>query len=152
SESAAYARIEAARTARRFPQILALLADASITLTTVVVLAPVLDARNHVEVLARARHKSKREVQEIVAQLRPAPAVCSSVRKLPAVLRPVRAVAPPVPGTGGGLSGLQNVSEGTPPDGAAPVVAHPPAVVPLAPERYKVQFTVNAETHAKLRR
>ena len=37
---------------------------------------------------------------------------------------------------------------------AAPtsVARRPPEIKPLAPERYKVQFTVSQETHAKLRR
>ena len=45
SEHAAYGRIEAARAARRFPVILDLLSDGSITLTTVTLLAPHLHVR-----------------------------------------------------------------------------------------------------------
>ena len=38
---------------------------------------------NHEDVLARARHKGKREVEALVASLRPLPSVPSTIRKLP---------------------------------------------------------------------
>jgi hypothetical protein len=84
SEHAAYGRIEAARTARRHPVILDMLAAGSVNLTTVCLLAPHLTEENHVDVLNAAHHKSKREVEHLVASLRPQPAVPSVVRKLPA--------------------------------------------------------------------
>ena len=52
-------------------------------LTAIGLLAPHLTADNHDRVLGAARHKSKREVEVIVAALRPQPAVASSVRRLP---------------------------------------------------------------------
>jgi hypothetical protein len=83
SEHAAYARIEAARTARKFPVVLNLLTDGSITLTTVGLLTTHLTSNNHDELLEAARHKSKREVEQQVAALRPLPPVPSVLRKLP---------------------------------------------------------------------
>ena len=83
SEHAAYGRIEAARAARRFPVILDLLSDGSVTLTAVTLLAPHLTADNHLEVPSQARHKSKRDVEHLVARLRPQPSVPATVRKLP---------------------------------------------------------------------
>ena len=47
SEHAAYGRIEAARAARRFPVVLDLLSEASLTLTSVTLLAPHLTPTNH---------------------------------------------------------------------------------------------------------
>ena len=85
SEHAAYGRIEAARAARRFPSILDQLADGHLTLTTVGLLAPHLTPVNHEELLSSARHKSKREVEHIVAAVRPLPAVAPVIRKLPAL-------------------------------------------------------------------
>src|SRR5262245_26968627 len=76
-------RIEAARAARRCPSIVDLLADGSITLTPVTLLGPHLTPENHREVLTSALHKNKREVEEIVARLRPQPPVAAVVRKLP---------------------------------------------------------------------
>jgi len=83
SEAATYSRITAARAARRFPVILALLADGAITLTTITLLAADLTDENHEALLEAARHKSKDDVQKLVAALHPQPDIASSVRKLP---------------------------------------------------------------------
>ena len=83
SEHAAYGRIEAPRAAGRFPVLLELLADGSINLTTVGLLAAHLTPENHRQILDEVRHQPKRAVEEIVARLRPKPDVPSSVRKLP---------------------------------------------------------------------
>ena len=85
SEHAAYGRIEAARTARRFPVILDLMADGAVTLTTVCLVGPHLTPENHVDLLSKVRHRSKRDVEQLIAALRPLPAIPSSVRKLPPV-------------------------------------------------------------------
>ena len=71
SEHAAYNRIEAARAARRFPIILQRISEGEITLTAVRLLAPHLTLENHGDVLARARHKNKRDVEFLVASLHP---------------------------------------------------------------------------------
>jgi hypothetical protein len=86
SEHAAYNRIETARAARRFPSILGLVESAAVTLTTVRLLAPHLTEANHRDVLEHARHKSKREVELLVATLHPRPDVPSAVRKLPSTI------------------------------------------------------------------
>jgi hypothetical protein len=145
SEHAAYNRIETARIARRFPIVLDGLVDGSFTLTTVCLLAAHLTPENHREVLDAARHKSKREVEVLVARLRPLPPVPSCVRKLPA--GPV--VTPPValPMAGSDARNAEST--------AAPTPSRPPrpsVVTPLTPENYKVQVTVGRETIVKLRR
>ena len=150
SEHAAYGRIEAARASRSYPIILDLLADGALTLTAVGLLRSHLTSQNHREVLEAARHRSKREVEELIARLRPQPAVPASVRKLPCAAQPVARPA----------DGLQSIPESK--TAKAPGLVGPPAAVvsaerkasmvrPLAPERYRIQFTVSAETHAKLR-
>lgn len=83
SEHSAYLRIEAARAAQRFPPILDRLADGSLHLTAVSLLAPHLTAANHADLLESAKHQSKRDVEHLVACLRPQPDVPSLVRKLP---------------------------------------------------------------------
>jgi hypothetical protein len=145
SEHAAYGRIEAARAARRHPVILDMLSAGSVNLTTVCLLAPHLTEENHVDVLNTARHKSKREVEHLVASLRPQPAVPSVVRKLPDRVSST---------TVGTATATTWTPEGAPLVVPAPTT-QPPArsvVSPLAPERYKVQFTVTRETYDKLRR
>jgi hypothetical protein len=91
SEHAAYGRIEAARAARRVPRILDELATGALTLTSVCLLAPLLEEENAAEVLAAARHKSKREVERLVATLRPAAPVAPIIRKLPTRPQPAGA-------------------------------------------------------------
>jgi hypothetical protein len=151
SEHAAYGRIEAARAARQFPVILDMLADASITLTTVTLLSGHLTPANHRDVLDSARHKSKREVEQIVAGLRPLPPVPSAVRKLPAPRRSARLQTQPSDSAPAG-DRVDGPAHPVVPTSATPLVARPSAVVPLAPARYKIQFTANVETYSKLRR
>jgi hypothetical protein len=91
SEHEAYNRIEAARAARRFPLVLERLAQGTVNLTTVRLLAPHLTPGNHVEVLESARGLRKPQVEELVARLMPRADVPASIRKLPA---PKPAVAP----------------------------------------------------------
>ena len=66
SEHAAYGRIEAARVARKFPVVLDLLADGSCISRRSRCWRPHLTPENHATVLAAARHKSKRAIEEIV--------------------------------------------------------------------------------------
>jgi len=73
AEHAAYDRIEVARAARRFPTILRELAAGAVTLTTIRLLAPHLTVENHAALLAEARRRTRREVEQIVARLRPRP-------------------------------------------------------------------------------
>jgi hypothetical protein len=82
AEGAAYNRIEASRAARRFPAILTALEEGAIALTTIRLVAPHLTTTNHQDVLARARHKGKREIEELVASLRPAGALQTAIHDL----------------------------------------------------------------------
>lgn len=151
SEHAAYLRIEAARMARRFPVILDRLADGSLHLSAVSLLGPHLTAANHRDVLDAATHKTKREVEQLVARLRPQPDVPVVIRKLPA---PPAASVPgsalPIPRTLPADEESLCAALTTPPTPAAATM-HPPEIKPLAPERFKVQFTVSRDTYDKLR-
>ena len=141
----AYGRIEAARAARRFPEIQELLAEGAITLTAVGLLAPHLTDTNHVELLNSARHKIKREVEQLVVQLHPRPDVPSSIRRLPTPKIRASSQAP----AGDALPAGDRHEPGPP----VPAPSNAPVLpAPLAPERYKVQFTVGRATYEKLRR
>ena len=151
SEHAAYGRIEAARAAQKFPRILEKLADGSITLTTICLLSNHLTQENHERLLESATHKTRRDVEELVAALHPMPAVPSTVRKLPQpkvlTLAPLETKAePPMPSPEANSTASST--------GAEPSLLRspaPPIVRPLAPARYKVQFSIGRETHQKLR-
>ncbi len=84
SEYEAYTRIAAARAGRRFPLVFECLARGDVHLSAVDLLAPHLTEENHVELLGWARHRTKREVERIVAEVAPRPAVGAMVRRLPA--------------------------------------------------------------------
>jgi hypothetical protein len=145
SEHAAYLRIEAARAARAFPLILERLAEGALHLTAISLIAPHLTPANHREILGAACHRSRREVDQLVACLRPRPDVPAVVRKLPA--------PKPVPRTKTSQTPREPSADDSP-DTARPVTTlttRPPEVKPLAPERYKVQFTVSRATYDKLR-
>jgi len=147
SEHAAYARIEAARASRKFPVILDLLADGSLNLTTVGLIARHLTRDNHRDVLLQAKGKTKRQVEELVARLHPQPDVPSTIRKLPA---PVPHAPMPILSAPPAESRFAAAAPQPPPALAPPPPR--PSVEPLAPDRYKVQFTASSATCAKLRR
>jgi 5-methylcytosine-specific restriction endonuclease McrA len=159
SEDAAYTRVEVARAARRFPVVLDGLADGSWTVTTIRLLGRHLTTDNHERVLDEARHRSKREVELLVARLAPRPDAPSLVRKLPVGAPLPRAGAPngdpPSRKEVEALVTSAATTEAVPAPAwpaAAPAVRSAPAVSPLSPERYRVQLTVGQETHDKLRR
>src|SRR3990172_9012086 len=103
----------------------------SVTLTTVGLLAPHLTAENHRDLLERAWGKSKRAVEELLAALAPQPPVPAVVRRLPTPR----------------FSSAASALTAAPP----PPQGRPATVAPVAPARYKVQFTATAETYEKLR-
>jgi hypothetical protein len=148
SEHVAYNCIQAARAARRFPLVLDRLAAGSVNLTTMRVLGPYLSADNHVEVLDEAAGRSKREAEAIVARVAPMPDVPSFLRKLPTASVPVAAAASPAsaPGPADAVSPTPPFPSGGPTRPAARAI-----VFALAPERFRVQFTVGKDTHEKLR-
>ena len=150
SEAEAYLRITVARAAREHPMLLILLGDGRLHLTGIAKLTPYLTRENRDVLLKRAAHKSKRQIEELIAELAPRPDAPGTIRKLPE-RRPLQALTT---GLGPDRVAVPVLELG--PDGARPSpgpAAVPAAVVqPLAPARYKVQFTARAEFHDKLER
>src|SRR6476661_8014027 len=68
SEDAASKRIQAARVARQFPAILEALAEGQLHLSAVVLLAPYLTRENAGDLLAGASHRTKAEIEELLAR------------------------------------------------------------------------------------
>jgi HNH endonuclease len=167
AEGAAYNRIEAARAARRFSELLVALEDGALTLTAVRLLAPHFTPDNHRELIARARHKSKRDVELLVAALAPRAPVATVVRRLPE-RRTVPVADLPTPSltpSGHGKinqttepersrarAGVAAGSAGSPSTAAQPCRPLAASVTPLSPAHYRLQVTLREETHAKLRR
>ncbi len=178
SGAEAYLRITAARLSRKYPAVLTMLADGRLHLSGIAILAPHLTVEN-AETLQQAKHKSKRQIEELVAVLPPKDDVPTVIRRLPERGRidvSVQAQQAPAahahalwehptlalplgpepgptvdPGHDSGFPARQLRPDGV--GSSSPTVPAPPAVVqPLAPARYKVQFTANASLHAKLSR
>ena len=151
SEAEAYLRIAAARASREHPILLTMLGDSRLHLTGIAKLAPHLTRENRDTLLKRAVHKSKRQIEELVAEIAPRPDVLAVMRKLPQRRTPQASVVPA--GTDPMTVSMLELR----PDGVAPMAPAstpaPPAVVqPLAPARYKIQFTASAALQAKLER
>jgi hypothetical protein len=155
SESEAYLRICVARSARKFPIILGMLADGRLHLSGIAKLAPHLTTANHESLLERAAYRSKRKIEELVAEISPKPDVPASIRKLPErsgrttsaraeKLRP-DAVGRTESADSAHIRGSADIRPGVT---KAPYVAPEP----LSPTRYKIQFTASAEFRDKLER
>jgi hypothetical protein len=83
SEAIAYHRIHSARAARAYPLLLERLRRGELHLSGVKLLAPHLTPENHVELLERARHQSKRAIEALLADRAPKLDAPSLVRRLP---------------------------------------------------------------------
>jgi hypothetical protein len=147
SEGEAQLRILVARATREHPILLTMLADGRLHLSGIARLAPSLTAENRDALIARAVHKSKREIEELVAELAPRPDVPSVIRKLPdrpLVLPAVEAHAE--------LRRDEAPASAPPLPSPRPAPPPHPAFQPIAPSRYKVAFTAGAELRDKLER
>lgn len=132
ADDAALKRIRAARIARRYPQIFEMIADGRLHLSGVVMLAPHLTDKNVDGALAAATHRSKADIEMLVARIAPEP-------DRPTTIVPIDAPQEILP--------APQVAPGPPP--VAPPVTH---VKPLAPERFALQVTISGATREKLER
>ena len=150
SEDAACRRIDVARAAREFPAILPAIASGDLTLSSALLLAKHLNAENAAGLLAAAAGKTRREVEQLLAERFPQADLVASVT-------PLTPAAPLAPASALGLSapariGVMELSrEAMPISTPAAASAPHPRVTPLAPERFGVQFTASARAHEQLR-
>jgi hypothetical protein len=142
------------------------------------VLAPVLTQDNHRRLLRAATHKTKRQVEVLVADLCPQPDVPSSMRKLPSARSSTTGdpphnatldLLPPAPTPTSVPGPERSEQHAKTPDAPAheglpegllacnhpqTLVAARPAnaatIKPLGQERYRVQFTADKELHDQL--
>jgi hypothetical protein len=127
SENEAFFRINAARAVRRFPELLDRLADGSLSLTTLKLVAPHL-SEDDKQLLDAAAGKSRRQVEELVAARLPEQPTVSAVRKLP------------------DLEGRR----------AEPTAPLPPSrravVAPVSADQYRITITASREMRDELSR
>ena len=180
SEDVAVKRIRAARAARRYRVILEMLADGRLHLTATALLSHRLTPGNAQELLAAAVHRSKREIERMLAERFPQADVPTVVQAVPATnslpapgpvntwaavalsavdaavaaaREPAEAAPPPGPAATPAVTPAQATAPAAPPVPAgAPAAAPPPhsRVTPTAPQRYAVQFTMDEAMHADL--
>jgi hypothetical protein len=132
SEDAAYKRLRAARTARDYPAILEMIADGRLHLAAVLLVAPHLTGENAPDLLAAATHRSKRAIEQLLAERFPQPDLVSAVE-------PLAAAAQLAPGPVRELS-TRCGAENSEPAACA-------SALPLAPQRFGIQLTVEQETY-----
>jgi len=140
SEQVTAKRLWAARTARRFPVVLEMVARGELHLGAIHLLARHLTAENHERVLERARHKSSREIERLVAELAPRPDVTSRITRMPGP-RTAQAAAADRP------MAEQEAMDRASREGA-PAKAEPPVDRPVA-ERESMDRTSSEEAPAK---
>jgi hypothetical protein len=150
SEHEAYHRILAARTAKRFPRVLEMLDDGLLTLTTVRLLAAHLTDNNQAELLAAAAHRTRRQVEVLVAGRFPRPDAQPLIRKLPAAPRPPLTVPAIAPASTTITARPTSLPGPAPAPVAAPVSTPRPMVSPLSANGYLIRFTARAESCEKL--
>jgi hypothetical protein len=165
SEQATYNRILAARTARRFPAIFTEVAEGRLHLSAVVQLASHLTDETADELLAAAVHKSKSEIEHLIADRFPRPDLATEVSAVSSdsaatSVGPALAHGPDEcrstlaaelsPGKVESPADLPSPSRLLPPGPVTGLEARA-KLAPLAPQRYALQVTVPQSTHDKLR-
>ena len=82
SEDAAFRRVGAARLVQRFPALFTAVAAGELQLTGLLMVGPHLTQANHLEILARAKHRTKRELAALIRQIDPLPDVPARIEPL----------------------------------------------------------------------
>jgi len=178
SEDAAYSRIRVARAARQFPAIFDAIAAGRLHLSAALRLAPHLTPENADRLIEAATHRSKSEIEHLLAERFPRPALPEFLRAVgvPATgevggqLVPERVEPAGSPGPEPAAGAEQLDPDRVAGEPAGPAAAHsgqlvperveasvaPPApgrprITPLAPELYALQVNLPKATHDKLR-
>jgi hypothetical protein len=155
AEHEAFLRIKVARASREHPVLLEMLADGRLHLSGIVVLRPHLTEDNREMLLNRAVHKTRRQIEELVAELSPKPDVPSTIRKLPERKKkpgPSQNEQVPEPVKASNSESTQKAPEvrENAPKPTAPPASRPAVVEPLSAATYKIQFTASAGLRNKL--
>jgi hypothetical protein len=158
SEAIAARRIRAGRATCRFPCIFGMIARGELHLSGVHQLAGHLTEDNHKDVLRRAKHRSMREIEQLIAEISPKPDVPASIRALPIrqaellgeasqrndstqpMEEKIRSVE------------TSHASPSLPKTSSSVVIStkRKSRAIPLSPRRYKLQVTIGQETRDKL--
>jgi hypothetical protein len=146
SEDAALKRIRVARAASKVPALLPAVADGSLNLNAVLLLAPHLTTQNADELIGAAAGKTRPEIEHLIAERFPRSETLAMVHDLS------------VPTSEEGEVELGQAGSEATAGSVDQLAARPPEVSnrrrrmsPIAPRRYEVQVTIDQSTHDKLR-
>jgi hypothetical protein len=136
SEDEASRRITAARVARRFPAVFPMVAAGRLHLSAIVTLSPWLKLRPELgdELLAAAAHKSRSELERLIAERFPRPDV------------PARVVELTSPATTESLLGSSAPAR-MPSSGFVKPPVPSAGVAPLSPSKFHVEYTFEQEDY-----
>ena len=143
SEDAASKRIQAARAARQSPALFIALAEGRLHLTGLGLLAPHLTVANANDLLAAATHRSKSEIEQLIAERFPRTELMPLIQAIP-VCEPLA------------LAQVDDVPERVRASSCQHAPAHVeapvprPRVAPLSAERFALQFMIGKDTYDKL--
>jgi hypothetical protein len=144
----AFKRIRVARAARRLPAIFAAVADGRLNLTAVVMLAPHLTDENAPELLAAAEHKSKAEVESLLAERFPRSVMPTWV--IPDLSHPLPGAAETpllVPHPDSDAAGAAAAQLDPDP---VPATTPPAKLTAIGPDQVALQVVIGRRTHDKL--
>ena len=160
SEHSALKRLRAARAARKYPVIFDAVADGRLHLSAVVMLAPHLTRANAGELVAVAEHRSKLELESLLAQRYPRPDLQTLVQAVAVAAPPLEVAPGPVAGNGATDPGGNRVAFDSQQVVAptckrdAQVAPGPPVsptsrarIEPLSARRFGLQVTIDQEAH-----
>jgi len=143
SDDSTWKRLQVARRAPRFPQLLIALDEGRVHLSGLVLLAPHLTPENIDELLAAATHRRKSEIELLIARRFPQVETLRLDEGISALAPISRQAGEPAPG--------QVLTQSAPVP--APGQVEPrPRVAPISAQRFSVQVTIDGATHDKLRR
>ncbi len=141
SEHAALKRIRAARAARNCPALYTALTEGRLNLCSLVMLAPRITPENAEELITAAIHKTRPEIERMLAERFPSSDVPAAIAAIP--MQPGLA-------TGELATGRVEMSAGQLATWRVED-ASPPQIAPLAPERFALKLTIGQEAHDELR-
>jgi 5-methylcytosine-specific restriction endonuclease McrA len=152
SEETAFRRIRVARAARQFPAIYPALAEGRLNMTAVLLLTPHLRPDNADELLAAATHKSKADIELLLAERFPRADVSTSIRAVAPECHATQLAPEPVDQHDSQLAAWL-VEQSHTPNAPAHVAAASPRmkITPLSASHFEMRLTIDRETQEQLR-
>ncbi len=162
SDDEAFKRIRAARLSRQYPAILTAIADGRLHLTAVTLLSKHFTHENVEGLIEAATHRTKLQVQMLIAVRFPQEDVPTTLREIKAqpVFMNMTSLPAPSGGTVASPTDVSTVQQSLVPERVNLTQARQsialsaerfPIVTPLAPSRFELRCTISQEAHDAIR-